>query len=274
VGLGRLWLSDRQRGTKTPAAQRLLHRGPSGWSAGGRRPCRPGWEGSPGPKPHDLSAPLPHCPTASLPHCLTAQSVPGGRPGGQDPRGLSSPPLPEPPGVLPPGPTSDRLADRMEISTTGEDTGRFRASLPQDRSATSPSASTSRSGRRVLDLGGRLHRRRFFRVLRYDDNEIVGTHHAVLLPGQALEGRRVTAEALDSSHELLVLGSGLSNLFLQGLLSLSSRRQIPIATQGCQSQEQQQRADYESQQSGKGPWRLGCHDADQRALLGKAALPG
>ncbi len=137
-----------------------------------------------------------------------------------------------------------------------------------------PVVSTPKPSRIGWRHDGRVRQRDLFWILRDYDYEIVGAHHSVLLPGQPLEGHRIAAQSLDSPNQFVVLGSGLSNLSLQGLPSLSSRRQVPIAAQGCQSQEQQQRADYQSQQSGKGSWRLGCHDTDQRALLGKAALPG
>ena len=130
-------------------------------------------------------------------------------------------------------------------------------------------------GRRgVLDLGSHLDNRHFFGALRNDDHEVVGAHHAVLLPGEPLEGRRVTAQTLNTLHQFVILSPGLLNLPLQSLSAISSCSQVPIAVQGSQAQQQQKAPDNQCQPAGKGSWRLGGHVSNQRALRGKAAIPG
>ena len=99
----------------------------------------------------------------------------GGQPGGQDPRGLSSLPLQEPPGILPPRPTSWMFRDGLPPSRSRSFAGCPRRTLdgypgawdrPRGLLSLRPHPTMPLRLRRPLGRSGTVGSERFVRVVR------------------------------------------------------------------------------------------------------------
>ena len=106
------------------------------------------------------------------------------------------------------------------------------------------------------------------------DDDVAWADHAEILPGAALQGSGIAAQALDAAVELLDAAAGVLDAGLEELFALAGGGEVVVAPPGRDAEDRDEEKEAQSRHraEGIGPGgRGGLDHVDQR---GNAAAPG